>query len=57
MTDFFNFEDKEMDIPFYNGIPDLSPLKWGLLILGLILFLVVLYIPVPFEIMALIMGL
>ena len=49
MTDFFNFEDKEIDIPFYNGIPELSRLKWGLLILGLILFLVLLYIPIPIQ--------
>ena len=46
MTDFFNFEDKEWDLPFYNGVPKLSFLKWGLLVLGVILFLAVLYVPI-----------
>lgn len=47
MVDFFNFEEKEYDIPFYNNIPNLSRFEWGLLVLGLLLFIVVLYIPFP----------
>ncbi len=45
MSEFFNFEEKDSDIPFYNGIPKLSKGKWGLLILGLILFFALLWIP------------
>lgn len=46
MEDFFNFEEKEYDIPFYNNIPKLSKFEWGLLALGLILFYVVLIVPI-----------
>ena len=46
MSDFFNFEENDSDIPFYNGIPKLSTWKWGLLALGLILFFGLLWIPI-----------
>lgn len=49
MVDFFNFEEKEYDIPFYNNIPKLSKFEWGLLVFGLLLFIVVLYIPIPMH--------
>ena len=46
MSEFFNFEENDSDIPFYNGMPKLSKWKWGLLVLGLILFFALLWIPI-----------
>lgn len=46
MSKFFNFEEEDCDIPFYNGIPKLSKTKWGLLVLGLILFFALVYVPI-----------
>ena len=34
MNDYFRFEDKEHDIPFYNGNPKLSSSKLIVLFLG-----------------------
>ena len=36
-TEFFKFEDKEFDIPFYNGKPEITSTKLIALILGLII--------------------
>ena len=46
MSDFFKFENKECDIPFYNGKPLLSKFDWLLLILGLILFEIPIIFPI-----------
>ena len=35
-NDFFNFENKEMDIPFYNNNPQLSKSSWILLLFALL---------------------
>lgn len=37
MSDFFKFEDKSLDFPFYNGIPQLSTKDWIILLIGGIL--------------------
>ena len=59
MSDFFRFEDENMDFPFYNGTPKLGLKDWAALLVGLILELSLLsgtlhYIPgaeyVPMEI-------
>lgn len=49
MSKFFNFEEKDCDIPFYNGIPELSKGKWGLLVLGLILFFALIGVPIDIS--------
>lgn len=45
MSDFFKFEDENMDIPFYNGIPKLSKLDWIILIIAEILFVTPIIFP------------
>lgn len=40
MTDYFKFERKEEDIPFYNGKPEISKLSWIVLLAGLLLYLI-----------------
>lgn len=40
MTDFFKFEEK-IDIPFYNGTPELSKLGWAGLVLGFIIYTII----------------
>ena len=50
MDDFFKFEDKDIDFPFYNGVPDLALKDWAVLVLGLLLELMLIlgfvyYIP------------
>ena len=45
MRDFFKFEDENMDIPFYNGIPKLSKLDWLILIIAEILFITPIILP------------
>lgn len=37
MSDFFKFENKEVDFPFYNGIPKLSSADWIILLLAVII--------------------
>lgn len=46
MRDFFKFEDKTSDIPFYNGIPKLSKLDWIILIIAEILFVTPIILPI-----------
>lgn len=40
MTELFRFEKKDEDIPFYNGIPEISQSGWAALLIGLILYLI-----------------
>ncbi|WP_407377165.1 hypothetical protein [Methanobrevibacter sp.] len=40
MTDFFKIEGQNEDVPFYNGIPEISKLSWIVLVIGLILYLI-----------------
>lgn len=52
--DFFNFEDKEYDIPFYNNNPKISKFAWLILwiamVIGYLSHLTVdSYIGIPFE--------
>lgn len=49
MSDFFKFEDKSIDIPFYNGKPELSLLDWLVLLTGLILFVGLLIVPIYID--------
>lgn len=37
MSDFFKFEDVNIDFPFYNGIPQLNTIDWLILIIALLL--------------------
>lgn len=46
LTDFFNFEEKELDFPFYNSEPFLSKGKWALLILSIVLFIAIIFVPI-----------
>lgn len=41
MSDFFKFEEEGTDFPFYNGNPLLSLKDWGILILGVIVFILI----------------
>ena len=59
MSDFFRFEDENIDFPFYNGTPKLGLKDWAALLAGLILELslitgILYYIPgmeyVPMEV-------
>lgn len=53
MKDKFNFEDRNIDFPFYNGEPFLSRAKWiliGVSFLIVILFLLVFRTMLPSEI-------
>lgn len=36
-SDFFKFEDTDIDFPFYNGKPQMSAAGWLLLVIGLVL--------------------
>lgn len=40
MSDFFKFEEREFDFPFYNGIPSLSKVDWFIFLLAPILMIV-----------------
>lgn len=40
MTDFFRFEEK-IDLPFYNGTPELSKLGWAGLVLAICLYIII----------------
>lgn len=45
MSEFFNFEENELDLPFYYDEPFLSKSKWILLVLSIILFIAIPYVP------------
>lgn len=49
MADFFNFEDENIDVPFYNGVAKLSKWEWLLLILAEILFVIPILLPIPMS--------
>ena len=40
MVDYFNFENKDLDFPFYNNNPKISKLKWLLLFVVLFIGLI-----------------
>ena len=45
MSDFFKFEDEDIDFPFYNGIPKLSIADWIILALAPILMALIVINP------------
>lgn len=45
MSDFFKFENDDIDFPFYNGKPLLSTLDWIVLLAGVLLFLAIIVLP------------
>ena len=49
MSDFFDFEDKTTDFPFYNGKPELSLIDWLVLLLGLGLFVGIIIVPIEIN--------
>lgn len=59
MSDFFRFEDEDIDFPFYNEKPKLSISDWLILLLGVLIFIgiVILPISIPRKIAPLIFGL
>ena len=46
MSDFFSFENENVDFPFYNGKPLLSTLDWIVLLLGVLLFMGIVSFPI-----------
>lgn len=47
MTDFFNFENREFDIPFYNNNPKISKFSWILMLAALVIgYISYLYVPI-----------
>lgn len=49
MSDFFRFEDENIDFPFYNGKPLLSLTEWIVLLVGVLAFIGILIVPVPMS--------
>ena len=43
MNDFFKFEEKDLDFPFYNGHPLLSTKDWSILVLGAIVYVAIVF--------------
>ncbi len=46
MVDFFKFENDGADVPFYNGIPNLSKLEWFILMIAEFLFVAPVIFPI-----------
>ena len=59
MSDFFRFEDGNIDFPFYNGNPKLSKTDWLMLLLGVLIFIGIVVLPINInrEITPLLFGL
>ena len=49
MSEFFKFENENIDFPFYNGTPLLSTSDWLILLAGVLVFIGLLFIPIPFD--------
>ena len=43
MNDFFKFEDRDLDFPFYNGKPLMSLIEWLILILAIIVYVALVF--------------
>lgn len=49
MDDFFKFENKDLDFPFYNRIPKISAIDWLVLLLGLLMLIGIFIIPYQLD--------
>ena len=49
MSDFFKFENDDVDFPFYNGRPLLSTVDWLCLIAGVLLFIGIIFLPLNLD--------
>lgn len=49
MSEYFKFEDKNNDFPFYNGNPPISKIDWAILLTGVLVFIGILFYPYDID--------
>ena len=49
MSEFFKFENENIDFPFYNGNPSIFHLDWLIVLVGVLLFISILFIPIEIN--------